>query len=678
MPSIPFLRAHVSLEQHSGSQEVPSADRWSRLFPRATVGAGSDSTSRSLIIVGITCGTLAAVVLVGIIVYMVIRHRRESTNELQHRRHRNSVPVSSRIRNGYTRTRGSSNSTATSGEQTQVMGEVPQGYFKSWSSRSKNAYLSLPFMGMASSDNLAQNQTRLNGQRYDPESAAGLPSPPKNKKKSPRERLRLDTSIIIPSPKLSNFPSPRHRSSSLMKSATTPPPTAKFFAQSPKPNGVGKPIRPRAELRVGDIPANTKPRPRGGTSGFAGLGSFVPPPPPSWASFWPTESGWTGPGGEPSIRDEDFESTLDRDWEEKVARMDSGEYDSDSEKMRLEHSDTENEDDSKVQYAVYKRTEQECGVGTFRLTPMALQGNGNTRGSMEDVRTPLSDGTTSQFPMSSPIRISTELGSPKLDCGEDPTCRADSRALARAATGRLTLAFGSKSTLSEKAQRSNTKSSTRSAKTHRSGHSKEHSHNASSTHLSVARSGTRVTRSSTMRTERSDWTDTGSPISTVSGHILSALPGHVATPLLRSMDSLRRVGSEYLGQHGDSGASETPISISRTATMPEQYTPYDPSIRADQPGFSLDTSPPRHAPIRRLPDVPPVPPIPRHFTTEPRPLPVPSTSVPAPSVPAHVIPRSASMNLGTSPKDELSTRPVSMGTVPSTIRPLPVLPSSTL
>ncbi|KAL5631793.1 hypothetical protein ACGC1H_000003 [Rhizoctonia solani] len=679
MPSIPFLRVHVSLEQRSGSKEVPSAKRWSALFPRATVGTGSDSTSRSLIIVGITCGTLAAVVLVGIIVYLIIRHRRDSTNELQHRQHRNSVPVSSRIRNGYTRTRGSSNSTATSGEQTKVMGEVPQGYFKSWSSRSKNAYLSLPFMGMASSDNLAQNHPRLNNQLYDPDSAAGLPPPPNNKKKSPRERLRLDTSIIAPSPKLSNFPSPsknmhspKHRSSSLMKSATTPPPTAKFFTQSPKPNGVGKPIRPRAELQVGDTPINTKPRPRGGTSGFAGLGSFVPPPPPSWASFWPTESGWTGPGGEPSIRDEDFESTLDRDWEEKVARMDSGEYDSDPEKMRLEHSDTEDEDDSRVQYAVDKRTE-ECGVGTFRLTPMALQGNGNPRGSMEDIRTPLSDGTTSQFPMSSPVRISTELGSPKLDCGEDLSYRADSQALARAATGRLTLAFGSKSTLSEKAQRSNTKSSSRSTKTHRSGHTEAHSHNASSTRLSVSRSGTRVTRSSTMRTERSDWTDPGSPISTVSGHVLSALTAHVATPLLRSMDSLRRAGSGYLGRQGDSGASEAPMSTSRATTMTEQCTPHDRSVRADQPGFSSDTNP-RHAPIRRLPDVPPVPPIPRHYTTEPRPLPVPSTSVPAPSVQVPVIPRSASMNLGTSSKDEKSTRPVSMGAIPSTIRPLPLLP----
>ncbi|KDN33374.1 hypothetical protein RSAG8_13535, partial [Rhizoctonia solani AG-8 WAC10335] len=255
--------------------------------------------------------------------------------------------------------------------------------------------------------------------------------------------------------------------------------------------------------------------------------------------------------------------------------------------------------------------------------------------------------------MSSPHPIPTELESPKLDCGEEFTRRTDSPpTLARAATGRLTLAFGSKSTLLDKAQRSNTKSSSRSTKTHRSGHSKENNRNASPMHLSLARSGTRVIRSSTMRTERSDWTDqTGSPISTVSGQILSVLTGHVATPLLRSMDSLRRVGSVYLGQEG---ASEAPISdapASGTTTTTEQHSPHDRSVRAEQPGSSLDGSS-RYAPIRRLPDVPPVPPIPRHYATEPRPLSIRSKSVPAPAPPMPVIPRSASMNLGTSPKDE--------------------------
>ncbi|KAG8708475.1 hypothetical protein FRC11_006445, partial [Ceratobasidium sp. 423] len=421
--------------------------------------------SRSLIIVGITCGALAAVVLVGIIVYLILRHRRDSSNEIRHRRHRNAVPVSSRIRNGYTRTRGSSNSTAVSGEQTQVMEEVPQGYFKSWSARSKNAYLSLPIMGMTSSENIAQNQILFHGHRYDPEAATGLPAPSKNRtKNSTRDRLRLDTSIIAPSPKLSDLPSPnksartpKHRSS-LMKSATSPPPMLKYFTQSPKANNVGQPIRPRAELRVGDTPVDAPARPHGGPSGFAGLGSFVPPPPPSWASFWPTESGWTGPGGDPSIRDEDFGSESGEDWEEKRAQMDTSEYDPNPEKARLHESDTEDEDDSKVQYALDKRTE-ECVVGSFRLTPMALQGNGNPRGSMEDVRTPLSDETTSQFPMSSPKPICTELGSPKLDLEDDFTRRTDSpQILVRAGTGKLTLAFGSKSTLSEKAHRSNTKS----------------------------------------------------------------------------------------------------------------------------------------------------------------------------------------------------------------------------
>ncbi|CCO31462.1 hypothetical protein BN14_05504 [Rhizoctonia solani AG-1 IB] len=372
--------------------------------------------------------------------YLVIRHRRQSKNEIQHRRHRNSVPVASRIRNGYTRTRGSSNSTAASGERSQATGEVPQGYFKSWSSRSKDAYLSLPLMGMVSSDNLAQNHSRTQGQLYDPESAKGLPGPSHNNSRKPtRERLRLDTSILAPSPRLSNLPSPRknassprNRSSSLMQSATTPPPLAKYFTRSPKPNATGRPIRPRAELRVGDTPVDANPRPRGGTSGFAGLGSFVPPPPPSWASIWPTESGWTGPVGEPSIRDEDFGSDSE-DWDEKTAEIDSCEDEDDLEKVRLDHLDREDEDDSRVQYALDKRAEEECAVGPFRLTPMALQGNGNPRGSMEDVKTPLSDGVVSQFPLSSPRSIPNELGSPTLDLQDDYTqSTAAAQSLARA------------------------------------------------------------------------------------------------------------------------------------------------------------------------------------------------------------------------------------------------------
>ncbi|CAE6342590.1 unnamed protein product [Rhizoctonia solani] len=665
MPTIPFLGVRDDHERRSGSQEAPTFRRWHAIYPRAT---GTDSTSRSLIIVGITCGTLAAVVLLGIIVYLVLRHRRESQSEIQHRRHRNSVPVSSRIRNGYTRTRGSSNSTATSGDRSQVTGEVPQGYFKSWSSRSKNAYLSLPLMGMTSSDNLAQNQVRMQSQLYDPESATGLPAPSKNKtRKSTRERLRLDTSILAPSPRLRDLPSPRnnassprHRSSSLMKSATTPPPLAKYFTRSPKPNAGGQPIRPRAELRVGDTPVDASPRPRGGTSGFAGLGSFVPPPPPSWASIWPTESGWTGPGGEPSIRDEDFGSDSEDDWDEKKAQMDSPEDNSDPEKVPLDHSDGEDEEDSKVQYALDKRTEAECMVGPFRLTPMALQGNVHPRGSMEDVSTPVSDGVTSQFPMSSPRTIPIDLRSPTLDLQDDFTHHTGSgQSLARAATGRLTLAFGSKSTLSDKAQRSNTKSSSRSGRTARSSPSKTHSRNASSAHLSVARSGTRVTRSSTIRTERSDWTDQPStPVSTVSGHIMSALTGHVATPLLRSMDSLRRVGSEYFRQRGnEAGASEPPM----------------PDAPVSGVAYHSDSSP-RSVPVRKLPDVPPVPPIPQRYATEPRPLPTPGTSnLPLPTPP---ILRSASLKLGTSEKDDVPARPLSTGAALPTIRPLPILPAA--
>ncbi|KDN33373.1 hypothetical protein RSAG8_13534, partial [Rhizoctonia solani AG-8 WAC10335] len=77
-----------------------------------------------------------------------------------------------------------------------------------------------------------------------------------------------------------------------------------------------------------------------------------------------------GPGGDPSIRDEDFRSDLGEDWEEKRDRMNSSEYDSDPEKMRLQHSDSEDEDESKVQYALDKRAEEGRVVGPFRLTPM--------------------------------------------------------------------------------------------------------------------------------------------------------------------------------------------------------------------------------------------------------------------------------------------------------------------
>ncbi|KAF8676153.1 hypothetical protein RHS04_06574 [Rhizoctonia solani] len=519
-------------------------------------------------------------------------------------------------------------------------------------------------MGMTSSENLAQSHSQPQGQLYDPESATGLPASSKNKsRKSTRERLRLDTSILAPSPRLRNIPSPqkhmsspRHRSS-LMKSATTPPPLAKYFTQSPKPNAGGQPIRPRAELRVGDTPVDINPRSRGGASGFAGLGSFVPPPPPSWASIWPTESGWTGPGGEPSIRDEDFGSDSGEDWDEKKPRTDSSGDDFDPENLRLDHSDGEDEGDSKVQYAMDKRTRN----GTpepFRLTPMALQGNGNPRGSMEDVSTPLSEGITSQFPMSSPRTIPVELKSPTLDLQDDFTTHTDQgQSLARTATGRLTLAFGSKSTLSEKAQRSNTKSSSRSGRTTRSSPSKTHSRNASSTHLSVARSGTRVTRSSTVRTERSDWTDPPeTPVSTISGHVMSALTGHVTTPLLRSMDSLRRAGSEYFRQRGnDGGAPEPPMP-----SLPVSGVPHPSG------------SSPRSVSVRKLPDVPPVPPIPQRYATEPRPLPVPeplSSLLPAPP-----IPRSASLKVDLDENESAPTHPLSMGATPSGIRPLPVLP----
>ncbi|KDN33117.1 hypothetical protein RSAG8_13794, partial [Rhizoctonia solani AG-8 WAC10335] len=40
MPSIPFLRVHVSLERHSRSKKASSIRRWSILASRAAVGTG--------------------------------------------------------------------------------------------------------------------------------------------------------------------------------------------------------------------------------------------------------------------------------------------------------------------------------------------------------------------------------------------------------------------------------------------------------------------------------------------------------------------------------------------------------------------------------------------------------------------------------------------------------------
>ncbi|KAG9123834.1 hypothetical protein FRC07_013821, partial [Ceratobasidium sp. 392] len=109
--------------------------------------------------------------------------------------------------------------------------------------------------------------------RYDPEAVVSIP---KRKRRKP-SRSRLG--VLAPSPKL-RIP-PR---SPLVERANKPsPPPIPQRRPAPFPP-VNQAIRPRAELRMGqpslDARMHSFRRP-GGAVGLAGLGSFIPPPPPS-------------------------------------------------------------------------------------------------------------------------------------------------------------------------------------------------------------------------------------------------------------------------------------------------------------------------------------------------------------------------------------------------------------
>ncbi|KAG8678689.1 hypothetical protein FRC08_017580, partial [Ceratobasidium sp. 394] len=291
-------------------QEPPLALQtrsWPRLRTRALGGKATTSTSRNLVIVGIVSGAISILILVGLAIYMIVRHHRRRQHPQPHR-HRHSVPATSRIRNGYTRARAESGATDGSRSRSTPNAstlEPKRGYFKSWSKSTKIAYLSLP-TGLNASHKQLVLESNEAVYRYDPDAAIGLPK--RKRRKGSRSRLAL----LAPSPKLPIPPRPP-----LAETTNKPsPPVPQPQPQPEPPRPINRAIRPRAELLMAQPSIDTRMqaiRRQGMRTGTAGLASFVPPPPPSWASFWPTESGFTGFEGEPSIRDEDFDG-FDEEW----------------------------------------------------------------------------------------------------------------------------------------------------------------------------------------------------------------------------------------------------------------------------------------------------------------------------------------------------------------------------
>ncbi|KAG8779718.1 hypothetical protein FRC12_023905 [Ceratobasidium sp. 428] len=686
------------------SYAIQQIRRWPRPHKRALGGQATSTSSRDLIIVGIVFGTISVLILVGLVIYIAVRSRGRSQH--QHR-HRHSVAATSRIRNGYTRARVESG--ATDGSRCQSTRNNPTvepktGYFKSWSKSTKTAYLSVP-TGINDSYNQLILESSEAVYRYDPEAVAPLPR--RKRKKSSRSRLGL----LAPSPKL-NVP-PRQPLVERTNKPSPPIPERRPVP-SPPPN---RAIRPRAELRMGHPSLDARMhsiRPQGLTTGTAGLGSFVPPPPPSWASFWPTESGFTGFEGEPSMRDEDFGDESGEDWASDESRENTADRESKRSeylvgdlqvkegeeyqgvKVILEreasvHSE-DSSDDGEGQYALDTRSVEQV-YGHFRLTPRELQGRGRTSIEID----PIIEGASIKTPSPQPSQR-PEAKSPYLDLGDSEDSEADETThlaeepvdLQRAGTGRYTMAFGESSRSRSLSNRGSGSKRTPRSSTGRSGSNRSkasrstrtgtdqsiinyssqptpgHSRNASGAvveqpNTAVTRSSTGVTRSSTAFTDVTD-------SSTGSGEILSVLTGRLVTPLLRSMQSLRRVAGS---QDADTISSSTALpSPSSGYLSPSPYT----------------------SPIRRLPpipssSVPPVPPIPQHYLGMPIAAQSPeSENIPS-QAPAHqTVQRTTSLSLP-DPR-ALPNRPagiphatiprsVSMGN-PRRIRPLPVppLPSS--
>ncbi|QRW03434.1 hypothetical protein RhiLY_02433 [Ceratobasidium sp. AG-Ba] len=599
--------------------------QWTSLRKRVLAAQDADPAARKLVIVGIVFGILSILILVGLVVYVSLRYRSRRRHP-HHRRSRTSVPATSRIRNGYSRARTESGATDGShSARTPPTVEPKQGYFKSWSQSKKAAYLSVPNLNPSHHHLVLESSEAV--YRYDPEAAIGLPK--QKRKKSSRSPF----AVLAPLPKV-NVPS---RPPLVEVSNVSLAPVRSRPDPLRAPN---RAIRPRAELRMGQPSFNTRMHSlarTGGALGGAGLGSFVPPPPPSWASFWPTESGFTGYGGEPSIRDEEFGTDSDEEWasdnervQEKLRAREEAELreqEGADVQIVLERKASVRSEylvDEEGQYALDTRPAEQL-YGQFRLTPRELQGVGRT--SLE--ADPIAEGgsfTTGVSPLPS-ARLETK--SPHLDLGESGESEPDELSrladeptdLRRGATGRFTIAFGAPSrsrSLSVKGSGSKSgrigrsssgRTRTSSLKSHSnctgpdpgtdhsSGHNSVLPTSAHSRHPSgavVARSNTGVTRSSTMRTDSSGAS---------SGQILSAVSGRLATPLFRSVESLRRIIGTY--------------------TEPPEMDNASPVLTGSSPELENPPPPPYLNNVRRLPPipsaspVPPVPPIPQHYLDSP-------------------------------------------------------------
>ncbi|KAG8736115.1 hypothetical protein FRC10_009698 [Ceratobasidium sp. 414] len=597
---------------------------------------GDKDRSQNLIIVGIVSGAISILILVGLALYVVVRQRRRRQHPRSNR-HRHSVPATSQILNRYSRARTESGVTDGSGSKStrnEPTVEPKRGYFKSWSKSTKVAYLSVP-TGINDSYNQLVLESSEAVYRYDPDAAISLPK--RKRRKSSYSRLGL----LAPSPKIKMPSRPP-----LAETTNKPSPPIPQQQPEPEPPRPSRAIRPRAELLMARPSLDTRLhalRRQGGVAGTTGLGSFIPPPPPSWASVWPTESGFTGFEGDPSIRDEDFGDESDGEWVSDGGkgkrkgkwREDGEESGTEGErnmgfKVVLEREASvrtdESSDDDEGQYALDTRPAEHIS-GPFRLTPRELQGRGRTSFEVDPIAEGGSVTTVSPRPSPRP-----EARSPQLDLGDsgdsEPAGSVHSvdrpADLQRSVTGRFTMAFGKSARSrspsgkvsvpgsgrvtrsstagsargSSKSRRSNRTGTDRSSSNYSRRPAPGHSRNDSAalvrrSDTAATRSSIGVTRSNTMRTDTTE-------SSTASGQILAALTGRFATPLLRSVQSLRRVADAYV----DSDA------VSSSAALPSAL----PSAGSETPA-----PPPYASPIRRLPPIPssssppPVPSIPQHY-----------------------------------------------------------------
>ncbi|KAG8764854.1 hypothetical protein FRC12_007850 [Ceratobasidium sp. 428] len=288
MPRLPLLKAKAGALTLEGGLEGLNRILHTRDLPEDETRAAT----RKLTIIGLICGTIIVLGLSGIMVCLVIRRRLPRTR-----------PGSSRVYYAYTQTHTS---------------------------------------GIEAEDNFDKETPEWDHieHRYDPENAYGLPMWIEDGRRHSvgREPLRLDTS-----PSLLGVP----KSTSLMRSATSPPP---FQQETPGQRGLllVVPTQPHAELPVGNTPIENSPR-------RSRLGPYIPSSPASWASINPTESGWTGPGGVASIRDEDFGDDSDEPFS----------YVDDKNKVGARPL---MDDDRESQYTRDSRKATERAFGPFKLS----------------------------------------------------------------------------------------------------------------------------------------------------------------------------------------------------------------------------------------------------------------------------------------------------------------------